>query len=68
MVINLKNTVYTTVLANNKQLNQAKKLAFVDENEINLSKIIALCSDSSREKGRNKIVSHAPPPRHLLLA
>ena len=56
MVINLKNTVYTTVLANNKQLNQAEKLVFVDENEINHSKIIALRSDSSREKGRNKIV------------
>ena len=62
MVINLKNTVYTTVLANNKQLNQAEKLVFVDENEINHSKIIALRSDSSREKGRNKIVSYAAPP------
>ena len=65
MVINLKNTVYTTVLANNKQLNQAEKLVFVDENEINHSKIIALRSDSSREKGRNKIVSYAAPPSPL---
>ena len=83
MVINLKNTVYTTVHANNKQLNQAEKLVFVDENWINLSKIIALLSDSSKEKGRNKIISYlwiiipfwetanwnSPPnpPCHLLL-
>ena len=30
--MNLKNTVYTTVLANNKQLNWAEKLVFAEEN------------------------------------
>ena len=64
MVINLKNTVYTTVLANNKQLNRAEKLVFMDENEINLSKIIALRSDGSREKRtkQNCIIRPTTPP------